>query len=140
MKRVTFEPFAVFDLYTMVVQDRHADLVYDIKERETDYRARLEGPYSWTAWSVYGMPIASCGILEDGGTWAFLAKNLRREMVAISRYVRWVLDKACAANLVPYAEIDESYAEAVRWVELLGFHRTNEYPPECELTLWEYRG
>lgn len=135
---VQFEPFDLYHLCVMQVQDRHAWLVNQVYDRWTEIEPRLVGPYSWTAWSAYGLPVACCGIMECGGTWAFLAKNLKRDMVAVSKYVRGVLDQFLAEKTTPYAEIDESHAEAVRWVRLLGFQQGS--PTHSGLTTWHYLG
>lgn len=135
---IELKPFSLYDLGVMQIQDRHAGLVHTIQQRWTELEPRLVGPYSWTAWGTPKIPVAACGILECGGTWAFLAKNLRKDMIAVTREVRKVLDRFLAEKGVPYAEIDEAHAAAVRWVELLGFKRSATW--RADLVTWHYRG
>lgn len=134
--RVRIEPFAYEDLAQLEVQERHAELVPVLRRHGDTVRELTEGPYSYTAWSVYGRPLCACGILrtpaDTGYAWAFLGPDMRRAMVPVTRYVAAVLDRFIREVGPVLAEIDESNPQAVRWVEMLGFTRAREGLWVCE--------
>lgn len=82
---------------------------------------QMVGPWSWTMWSGYGLPLGACGILPDGGAWAFLGPGLRPHMLAATRRARRELEDYASVARPAYAEVDKSHPEALRWVRLLGF-------------------
>lgn len=117
-----FRPFLSPDLSELLVQGRHQAIRDEIVE--SGVAGLLEGPFSWTALDN-GRPIACCGIFcqkyrprRPGLAWAFLAPDLRRHMLSVTRHVRIAL-AACPRPVL--AEIDAGFPEGVRWASLLGF-------------------
>lgn len=123
--RVNFEPFAFPDLLDLEIQPRHARIRKILLANMIPLKSLMEGPYSWTAWSAHGRPLACCGILADGRTWALLSPRLGQAMKPVSQAVRAVLE---AHPGTPWADIDPSYLEAVRWARMLGFRPTGAGP------------
>lgn len=119
---VKIEPFRTDDLLYLETQERHAHLIPIFYKRLGLFgMQQLVSEFSWTAWSGYGQAVACCGILPDGGTWAFLSRDCRRVMIPVTRAVRQVLQVFAGVHGAPYADIDSTYLEAVRWAKLLGF-------------------
>lgn len=81
----------------------------------------MVGPWSWTMWSEYGIPLGAAGILENGGAWAFLGSGLRPHMLRATREARRGLENYVWEVGEVYAEVDKTHPEALRWVKLLGF-------------------
>jgi hypothetical protein len=142
---IDFRPFEIADLDTLEIQPQHVELRELIDTVPRDLLARvMEGPYSWTAWTPYGIPVAACGILRSGEAWAILCADLSRSMVPVTRKVREVLRQYAKEVGPATASIEKSHPEAVRWARVLGFQRvgSDQYPlgvfgPCCEL--WRYR-
>lgn len=116
------EPFGLSDLCQLEVQGVHKPVLPAVWSMGLHLDVLL-GPWSWTAWDAYGRPVACIGILPNGYVWAFLAPDLKRNMVAITRGCRDIMDAHVAAKGPVYASIDDGYPEAVRWAKLLGFKR-----------------
>ncbi len=130
---VEIAPFELSDIAKIEVQPQHAS----IKPMLCRYLlslSELVGPWSYTAWNQYGLPVASCGILQNGNAWALLSPILRRDMLAVTRYVRGVLEDHTHAIGPVLADIDEKHSEAVRWAKLLGFR------PKLEIGVWQFSG
>jgi hypothetical protein len=125
---IEISPFDLHDLEQMEVQQKHKELVPVLFNSYLSARRMLEGPWAWTAWTEHGRPVASCGILNNGGAWAFLSEDLRRDMVAVTRAVRRVLELHAAVKGPVFADIDGSFAEGVRWAKFLGFQPGAEDP------------
>lgn len=130
---VRIEPFGFSDLWLMDIQGRHALWRPVFARRAFAVQRLMEGPWSYTAWSAYGIPVACCGVLPDGGAWAFLSADMKRHMVPVGRAVRRVLGDHVALSGPVYADIDTTYPAAIRWVKLLGFR------PEAE-NRWIFDG
>lgn len=118
---VKFEPFSISDLPLLDVQPRHKHILPIVYRNILSLAPQLSGPWSWTAWSVYGVPIAAAGVLKNGFAWALLGQDLRRNMVAVHRAVGSVLEQRSDIGLPTYATIDPEYRAAVRWAKALGF-------------------
>lgn len=114
-------PFGMSDLLNMEVQGRHAWLVPHVWRNLLVVERQMVSPWSWTMWSVYGSPLGACGILPDGGTWAFLGSGLRPHMLMATRRTRQELENHVQVMGPVYAEVDKTHPEALRWVRLLGF-------------------
>lgn len=71
------------------------------------------------------------GIHPDGTAWTLLAKDLKREMVPILRFVRQMMRQYSLTRGPVYATIDETRAVSVKWATLLGFERYKR-------SLWRY--
>ena len=116
-------PFGVSDLLTMDVQERHAWMLPHALRNLLAAEHAMVGPWSWTMWSEYGIPLGAAGILRDGGLWAFLGPGLRPYMLRATREARRGLE-SYVRNVGPtYAEVDKTHPEALRWVKLLGFRQ-----------------
>ena len=114
-------PFGVSDLLTMDVQDRHTWMIPHAFRNLLAVEHVMVSLWSWTMWSGYGIPLGAAGILQDGGTWAFLTPGLRPYMLRATREARRGLE-SYVRNVGPtYAEVDKTHPEALRWVKLLGF-------------------
>ncbi len=125
---VRMEPFEVHDLRDMEVQERHARLVPQLFAQAglLGLQNLLRRPWSWTAWAENGRPVAACGILHDGGAWAFLAPDCRRYMLEITRGAQKVLTNYAQVVGPVYADIDPAYENAVRWARAIGFRPDGE--------------
>lgn len=130
---IRVEPFAFSDLLMFEVQRAHAVLTPMLLARPLSAQRAMEGPWSYTAWSAFGVPVAACGMLLSGYAWALLAPDLRHYMLPVSRAVRRVMADYRAQEGPVFAEIDSGYPEAVRWAKLLGFQ------PEGAGRTWVYR-
>lgn len=119
-----WKPFELSDLTQVPVQDRHAHLVPLITLRPLAMTPMLTGLYSWTYWSGTGRPVFCGGVIGKGNwCWAFLARDMRKHMVAVTRGTRATL----ALHPGPVrASIDPKHPEAVRWANILGFERTQD--------------
>lgn len=120
MKTAKIERFRREDMELLEIQPRHAAVKEEFLERPEEFAHQIEKSYAWTIWSAHGIPLVIGGVTPQGWGWAFLAADLRRHMVAVSRLVRRVLTHAEAPV---FAEIDETWREGVRWATLLGFRR-----------------
>ena len=121
---VEYQPFCLGDLAQMDIQERHSFLRPWIFRDYLVCKEIMEGPWSWTAWNQYGVPVAACGIVEpDGFAWAFLATNMRKHMVSVTRKVHEVLNAYTMYIGPVWADIDETHAEAVKWAKYLGFQK-----------------
>lgn len=119
---MSFRPFSVADLHLIEVQPRHAEALAAVLADLEPYRM-LEGPTAWTLWRG-GRPLGCAGITQ-GVAWAFLGRDLRRDMVRVTRFVRRILELH-RENVGPVtAEIDESFPAGVQWALLLGFRRSS---------------
>ena len=114
-------PFGVSDLLGMEVQKHHAWMIPYVWRNSLVVARQMVSPWSWTMWSEYGYPLGACGILPDGGTWAFLGSRLRPHMLMATRRTRRELENHVWDVGPAYAEVDKSHPEALRWVRLLGF-------------------
>ncbi len=114
-------PFGVSDMRVIDVQDRYVSLIPHVWKNLLMVEEALVAPWSWTMWSVHGRALGACGILPDGGTWAFLSPHIRPHLLAATR--RTHLELQCHSCEVgpAYAEVDKTHPEALRWVKLLGF-------------------
>ena len=116
-----FVPFQVGHLLDMTVQPEHAaimPLFWGLGL--TALYNSMVGPWSWTALRDE-VPIASCGVVESGYAWAFLAEDVQRSLIPVTRAVRRVLDTHRQAVGPVLAHIDEADKNAVRWAKFLGF-------------------
>ena len=80
----------------------------------------LVGPWSWTAMQDR-TPVAACGIMAHCYAWAFLAADMRRHLLPVTRAVQHVLDTHSHVVGPVLAHIDEENENAVRWAKFLGF-------------------
>lgn len=115
---VEFRPFTPGDLYRIDVQERHK-WVLDAMQRRPLSVAALENEWAWTA--TAGGSVLCCAGAIDSEMWCFLARDLRRHMVPITRYGRAMM----AAHLATvggrlWAHIDPAHPEAVRWAQMGG--------------------
>lgn len=121
---IRVEPFRMADLDLLPVQERHNGTLATVLALPRDVTiSLLETRWSWTAWSPSGIALACCGVLPNGEAWAFLACDLRRYMVPVSRAVRKVMqDHARAVGPVTATTLPD-FPQAERWVRLLGFRQ-----------------
>lgn len=118
--------FQVSDLVGMAVYPRFEgtrETVVDLTASTTgrqQVKGVMEGQSSWTAWDE-GHPVAACGILPDGSTWAFMGPQLGRYAKSIARASIKMLKWHNKNNGPVYADINLSDPRAVRWAKLLGF-------------------
>lgn len=118
---VRIEPFRLTDLEPLRARPLYLDVADEILSRPLIMQRLMTGPYSWTAWNEYGLPVAACGILENGVAWAFVTEDARRDILAITRAVRQVLDLHVADRGQVTAEVRGYDEKAVKWASLLGF-------------------
>lgn len=116
-------PFQYDDLKHLAVQDRHAETLAKVLEQDKALVGALtQNQWSSTAWqSPLGMPLACYGILPGGEGWAFLAKDLRRDMIAITRHARGDLDRYAREIGPTWIRVDPKFPEGQRWAKLLGY-------------------
>ncbi len=122
---VEIAPFELADLVKMDIQPKHAS-IKPLFCRYILSLGELVGPWSYTAWNQYGLPVASIGVLLNGYVWAFLSPALRRDMLAVTRYAMGVMDDHALAVGPILADIDAEHPEAVRWAKLLGFRQSSK--------------
>lgn len=120
---IQLEPFRLADLTLLEVQDRHSAVPQIVLSRPLTATVALEGPWSWTAWLPYGVPVACCGVLDNGIAWALLSPDAGPHMVAITRASRRVFEMRRELGLPTVATVDDSHDAAVRWVRMLGFRQ-----------------
>lgn len=128
--RVKFEPFCFDDVAEMEIQDIHFGVWHMILDNRKSIEPLAVGPYSWTAWSDYGIPVACCGILPNGEAWALLSRQLGRSMVPVTRKVRAVLEEHPGPVS---ARLDLANPAALKWAGILGFR------PTADPGLWVYQ-
>lgn len=87
------------------------------------YKERMVNEWSWSGISD-GEIIVVAGINPHRDViWAFLRDELKREMLALTRFGR-SMTAAYILDVGPvWADIDETYAPAVRWIEQLYFRK-----------------
>lgn len=125
---VSFRPFEAEDLWRIDVQERHR-WVLEAVQRRPLITGAMENTWSWTA--LEGSTVLSCVGAVDSEIWAFLARDLRRHMVPITRYGRMMMDAHVAVVGPLWAHIDPAYHNAVRWAELGRMRRVDGW-------LWVY--
>lgn len=117
-----FRPFRFDDLRALAVQHRHRGTLAKTLEASVKFEIPIS-PLSFTACGD-GRVLACVGATPDGGVWAFLAEDLRRHMVPITRHCRELADMHYRMTGKPlYASIDGGHPEAVRWARLGGFQQ-----------------
>jgi len=127
---VDVQPFQVEDLELLDYREKFAEI-----ERipRATLRAAYEGPYSYTAWHVSGVPLMAGGVVtEKGEAWVLGAKHVGLYQYRLLRIVRdYVLIPYTRDNGPPFAQVDTQDPLGIRWVRLLGFRQT-------ETGLWVY--
>ena len=113
---VAFQPS---DLWRIDMVPRYAGML----DHPDLYRAAQLSIGSW-AFS-YRTPdwriLASAGVAPGGLMWAFMGRDLRRDMVAITRFGRRMVSDYRKQVGPLHAQVDPDYGNAVRWVKALGF-------------------
>lgn len=119
---VEFRPFKMRDLDTFEVQPLHKIVLHHVRTRPFVLMDAEDSVWSFTMWAE-GKPKACAGVMDDGGLWVFLASDLRRYMVQLTRYGMSMIDAHHGVKGPVHAQICPSHAEAVRWVRLAGFRQ-----------------
>jgi hypothetical protein len=92
---------------------------------QPEYGPALAEGQAFTVFDAEGVIRACMGVHDlwpgRGLCWALLAPDLRRLMLPISVRARAFFDACGYRRLEAY--VDPGFAEAIRWVELLGFER-----------------
>lgn len=130
MNAVEFRPFKARDLDSFQVQPKHELVLKAMRLRPFSLLDAEESLWSFTMW-VDGKPLACAGANELGQLWVFLGPNMRKHMVALTRYGKSMID--AHHNIVGpvWADIDQTHPEALRWVQLAGFRQIEPF-------LWVY--
>ena len=121
MATVKIVPFGVSDMRVMDVQERYVSIIPHVWRNLLMVEQSMVGPWSWTMWSVHGRALCACGILSDGGAWAFLSPHIRPHLLAATRRTHLELQGHLLEKGPVYAEVDRTHLQALRWVKLLGF-------------------
>ena len=130
MSEVSFRPFRMRDLDSIEVQPRHEETLKTVRLRPFTLLGAEDSLWSFTMW-VDRKPLACVGATEDGELWAFLAADLRRHMIPLTRYGKSMIDAHKAIVGPVWADIDRDHPEAVRWIRLAGFREIKPF-------LWVY--
>lgn len=130
MNGVKFLPFKANDLRSLEVQARHEPVRNFVSKRPLLLADIEDSLWSFTM-HADGKPRACVGATEEGAIWAFLAKDLRRWMLPLTRYGRSMIDAHVAVVGPLWAELDPEYPEAVKWARLAGFR-------QIDRSLWTY--
>lgn len=116
MANVSFRPFLLSDLMALDVQDIHQPAkdcalgsIYVMQSM-----AQCEEAFTML---VDGKVMACCGQTR-GELWAFLGKDLKRSMVALTRYGMHKIREFGPVR----AWVDAKNKAAIRWVALAGFN------------------
>ena len=115
---VDYEPAHLLELKLQTPQ------AYFNKLITPEYARSLNNRMAWTG--MAGNRIVGCaGIVEVWSeralVWALMAEESGQHMLAITRYVRRVLDLFAFRRVEAW--VDPNFAPAVRWAEMLGFER-----------------
>lgn len=131
MSGVEFRAFRARDLDSIEVQDRHEAVLKAVRLRPFSLLDAELSPWSFTMWAE-GKPKACVGAGDEGQLWAFLAKDLRKYMLPLTRYGMSMIDayKDITGNPV-WAGIDPDHEEGVRWITLAKFRK-------IDTSLWCY--
>ena len=119
-----FRPFKAKDLDSFEVQGAHKMILQAVKLRPLAMINAEDSLWSFTMWAD-GKPRACAGADGEGGLWVFLAPDLKKHMVSLTRYGMAMIDAHRRLSGPVHAEIDPSHKEAVRWVRLAGFRQIN---------------
>ena len=130
MSEVSFRPFTARDLDSIEMQDRHELVAKAVRIRPFTLLDAEDSLWSFTLW-VDGKAKACVGANDMGQLWAFLARDLRKWMLPLTRYGKSMIDAHRAIVGPVWADIDPDHAEGVKWVRLAGFR-------QIEPSLWVY--
>lgn len=115
MANVSSRPFLLSDLYAIDVQPRHAEILENTKNNTIALHVMGRDKEAFT-FLRDGKVKACCGWI-NGEIWAFLAKDMKREMVAFTRECQRRMERIKPCR----AWVDDSDKNAVRWIKALGF-------------------
>lgn len=114
-------PFHVEHLKGMNLQPSQAGRAHLLAGDVLEFIGSLEG---YTAF-VGGRPVACCGLMDiwpgRAMAWAFIAEDVGRHMVGVTKAVRKFLDMRAPRRCEMY--VDAGFDAGYRWAELLGFRR-----------------
>lgn len=114
-------PFHVEHLKAMQLQPSQAGRAHLLKGEVLDFLSGLE---AYTAF-VGDKPMACCGLVDiwpgRAMAWAFIAEDVGRHMVGVTKAVRRFLDLKAPRRCEMY--VDAGFEPGYRWAELLGFTR-----------------
>lgn len=110
--------FRVDDLNYLEAQPRQVEHIAQLATMNpVAMQCCMEGPWSFTGWAADGRALWCIGVY-DGEIWGFLAKDLKRHMICLSRWGRAMLARHLCQ--VGPLRVDCTFPEAVRLAKVLG--------------------